>query len=76
MSAQRASQKTVRPHGFGWMPDLPDQRDYRFGAIYKIPAKLPASVDLRSLCSPVEDQGTRHCTANALPGHWNFRVQG
>ncbi len=73
MSAQRTSQKTVRLHGYGWMPDLPDQRDYKFGVIYKIPAKLPASVDLRSQCSPVEDQGQLgSCTANALAGALEF----
>jgi C1A family cysteine protease len=73
MSAQRTSHKTVRPHGYGWTPDLPDQRDYLFGAIYKIPAKLPASVDLRSQCPPVEDQGNLgSCTANALAGALEF----
>ncbi len=55
------------------MPDLPDQRDYLFGAIYKIPAKLPASVDLRAQCPPVEDQGNLgSCTANALAGALEF----
>ncbi len=73
MSAQRTSQKAARLHGYGWMPDLPDQRDYLFGAIYKIPAKLPATVDLRSQCAPVEDQGNLgSCTANALAGALEF----
>ncbi len=73
MSAQRTSQKPGRLHGYGWMPDLPDQRDYLFGAIYKIPAKLPASVDLRAQCPPVEDQGNLgSCTANALAGALEF----
>src|SRR5512136_1829682 len=73
MSAQRMSQKTVRSHGYGWVPDLPDQRDYKFGVLYKIPAKLPAAIDLRSQCSPVEDQGNLgSCTANALAGALEF----
>ncbi len=73
MSAQRTSQKTGRLHGYGWMPDLPDQRDYMFSAVYKIPAKLPASVDLRAQCPPVEDQGKLgSCTANALAGALEF----
>ncbi len=58
MPVQRTTQGVVRlSGGYGWMPDLPDQRDYKFSAVYKIPAKLPASVDLRSQCPPVEDQG-------------------
>ncbi len=73
MAAQRTSQKTVRSHGYGWTPDLPDQRDYLFGALYKIPAKVPAAVDLRSQCPPVEDQGNLgSCTANALAGALEF----
>jgi C1A family cysteine protease len=73
MTVQRTAQTVVRLRGYGWVPDLPDQRDYKFGAIYKIPAKLPASVDLRSQCSPVEDQGELgSCTANALAGALEF----
>ena len=52
---------------YGWIPDVPDQRDYPFKLA--APVKLPSSVDLRSLCSPVEDQGNLgSCTANALVG--------
>jgi C1A family cysteine protease len=39
-------------------------------------AVLPSSVDLRSLCSPVEDQGQLgSCTANALAGALEFLEQ-
>ncbi len=76
MSAQRTSRKTsqaFRPRGFGWVPDLPDQRDYLFGVAYRVPARLPTSVDLRPQCSPVEDQGNLgSCTANALAGALEF----
>ena len=54
---------------YGWIPDLPDQRDILYGAMRRIPKKLPGKVDLRADCSPVEDQGQLgSCTANALVG--------
>lgn len=55
--------------GYGWVPDLPDQRDHFYAAVYRVPARLPSSVDLRKFCSPVEDQGQiGSCTGNALLG--------
>jgi len=63
----------TRKHGLGWVPDLPDQRDYLFAAAYRVPRRLPSAVDLRPLCSPVEDQGALgSCTANALAGALEF----
>jgi C1A family cysteine protease len=54
---------------YGWQPDLPDHRDIRYGAVYRVPAKLPSKVDLRPLCPAVEDQGELGaCTAHALTG--------
>jgi C1A family cysteine protease len=50
---------------YGWIPDLPDARDH----VYKVakPIALPPSMDLRSHCPPVIDQGQLgSCTANAL----------
>jgi len=59
--------------GYGWVPDLPDHRDFMYGALRKIPAKLPSSVDLRPMCSKVEDQGELgSCTGNALAGVLEF----
>ena len=63
----------------GWIPDYPDFRDYTdktrevksiLGSAGPVKAKgLPASVDLRSWCSPVEDQGALgSCTAQAGVG--------
>jgi C1A family cysteine protease len=62
----------------GWRPDLPDFRDLypESEPIKKVLAKshplkavakaLPASVNLRAWCSPIEDQGDLgSCTANA-----------
>ena len=58
---------------YGWHPDLPDQRDYLFSAVYGTAAQLPASVDLRPKCPPVENQGQLgSCTANALVGALEF----
>jgi C1A family cysteine protease len=54
---------------YGWKPDIPDQRDMMYGALYRIPPTLPAHVDLRPECPPVEDQGQLgSCTAHALTG--------
>jgi C1A family cysteine protease len=54
---------------YGWIPDLPDHRDILYGAVHRIPKKLPGKVDLRASCSPVENQGRLgSCTANALVG--------
>jgi C1A family cysteine protease len=58
---------------FGWVPDVPDQRDFLLKSVLKVPAKLPASVDLSKGCSKVEDQGELgSCTANALAGALEF----
>ena len=65
--------------GMGWIPDHPDIRDYTetkeevrrvWGPRKTLKEKeLPASVDLREWCSPVEDQGQLgSCTANAGVG--------
>ncbi|MFB3890066.1 MAG: C1 family peptidase [Candidatus Bathyarchaeia archaeon] len=80
-------------YGMGWLPDLPDFRDYTvetdrvpnrlkalgreetvkgmlqtIGVAAPVPA-LPASVDLRSWCSPVENQlNLNSCTAHAGVG--------
>jgi C1A family cysteine protease len=58
---------------YGWIPDRPDQRDRLYAAIAAPPRRLPAQVDLRAGCSPVEDQGELgSCTANALVGGLEF----
>jgi C1A family cysteine protease len=61
------------PKWYGWLPDLPDYRDYLYSAIAPRLATLPKQVDLRSKCSPVENQGALgSCTANALIGAVEF----
>jgi len=58
---------------YGWVPDRPDQRDRLYAAIAAPPKRLPAKVDLRAGCSPVENQGQLgSCTANALVGNLEF----
>ncbi len=58
---------------YGWLPDLPDHRDFLYAAVARRAIKLPSKVDLRPRCSPVEDQGALgSCTANALAGALEF----
>jgi C1A family cysteine protease len=55
---------------YGWIPDLPDNRDFRFAAP---PVTLPPKVDLRPNCPPVYDQGQLgSCTANAIGAAHQF----
>jgi C1A family cysteine protease len=57
----------------GWIPDLPDQRDYRYAAPLERIGTLPPSIDLRSGCPPVYDQGhLGSCTANAIAAAIEF----
>ncbi|MBF0532492.1 MAG: C1 family peptidase [Candidatus Omnitrophica bacterium] len=57
---------------FGWLPDVPDQRDFLYRAI-RPRFRLPSSADLREGCSAVEDQGPLgSCTAQALAGNVEF----
>jgi C1A family cysteine protease len=70
------TENITKVHTFGWIPDLPDFRDYSINIIHKPKDKLirlPTSVDLRNLCSKIEDQGNLgSCTANALVGNLEF----
>ena len=60
-------------HGYGWVPDVPDQRDYLFAVPPEVLGALPASTDLTSQCPPVYDQGQLgSCTANAIAGALEF----
>lgn len=67
--------------GTGWLPPLPDMRDYdnrhpeiiklsrKLGVGSKEEPKLPANADLREWCSPIENQlDLGSCTANAAAG--------
>ncbi len=66
----------IRKAVYGWLPDIPDNRDHMYGAVRKIPAKLPAKTDLRPGCSTVEDQkDLGSCTANALAGALEYLMK-
>ncbi len=67
------AQKTANHNKFfGWVPDVPDQRDFLYRRIKPV-VRLPKVVDLRSHCSVVEDQGRLgSCTANALAGNLEY----
>lgn len=55
--------------GYGWIPDLPDQRDIIYAAPPVFLAALPPSTDLRPSCPAVYNQGQLgSCTANAIGG--------
>ena len=57
---------------YGWVPDVPDQRDYLYSAVRPV-VRLPHKVDLRENCSSVEDQkNLGSCTAQALAGNLEF----
>jgi C1A family cysteine protease len=60
---------------FGWIPDLPDQRDIPYLAPRAILRKLPAKIDLRPNCPPVYNQGELgSCTANAIGAAFEFEL--
>ena len=76
------SPETGETLGTGWLPPLPDFRDYTEDAEEiatmarelgvpptKAASSLPDKVDLRKWCSPVENQGTLgSCTAHSAIG--------
>ena len=65
---------TPKNHGLGWLPDLPDQRDFVFDSPSVLGvAPLLEQVDLRSECPPIYNQGRLgSCTANALAAVFDF----
>jgi C1A family cysteine protease len=72
-SITRTKSKTVQKNRYGWVPDVPDQRDLLYGAVRPVPLALPPHVDLRPTCSLVENQGNLgSCTGNALAGAIEF----
>lgn len=66
--------------GMGWLPDYPDFRDYTEEhekinevlaptRVIKAGVKIPASIDLRTWCSPIDNQlSLGSCTAHAGVG--------
>ena len=72
-ASRRAAAHTSPNRGYGWIPDLPDQRDHLYSAPIPFLVALPAKADLRAQCPPVYDQGQLgSCTANAIGGAIEF----
>lgn len=82
--------KSIHGRGLGWHSDLPDFRDHtpatptvakvlgKSAPLKKANAttKLPAKVDLRQYCSPIEDQGQLNsCTAHAGTAMYEYFEQ-
>lgn len=58
---------------YGWVRDLPDQRDHLYAAPAEFLLKLPPNVDLRPQCPAIYDQGQLgSCTANAIAAALEF----
>src|SRR5215475_8266220 len=74
LSRERALSIRIREtKRFGWIPDIPDQRDYLYAAPPAFLRALPSKVDLRAKCPPVYDQGELgSCTSNAIAGAIEF----
>ena len=66
-----ASRNTRR---YGWLPDLPDQRDHIYAAPPPVLMTLPSQVDLRDGCpKEIYEQGKLgSCTANAIGAAFEF----
>lgn len=67
----------TRSSRYGWIPDLPDQRDFRY-ALKRMPQetvkKLPAKVDLSGapMAAPYDQGDLGSCTANAIGAAFQF----
>jgi C1A family cysteine protease len=72
----KASRGKINPRliqWYGWVPDIPDQRDRMYSAPLQVLKALPSKVDLRPQCPPVYDQGQLgSCTANAIGAALQF----
>jgi C1A family cysteine protease len=67
---------SLRIRRYGWVPDLPDNRDFGYAAPPGILRKLPDKVDFRKECPPVYDQGQLgSCTANAIGAAFEFGLR-
>jgi C1A family cysteine protease/nucleoside phosphorylase len=67
--------QSASPHGgYGWVHDLPDARDFLYAAPMSVFAKgLPTSIDLRSKCPPIYNQGQLGCcTGNGIAAAVEF----
>jgi len=72
--AKLAIRRASRHGGYGWVRDLPDARDFVYAApLIRFPKGLPASIDLRTQCPPIYNQGQLgSCTGNGIAGAIEF----
>lgn len=68
-------------YGLGYIPDLPDHRDWPFAASAQLPPTLPVKVDLRPQTYPrpcYDQQSANSCTGNSTGAMFGFvdRKQG
>ena len=58
----------MKKRKYGWVPDLPDVRDFKYSVCRRgVQPQLPSEVDLRPKCPPVLDQANiGSCTAHAI----------
>ena len=72
-AGRRGPHKPRQIKRFGWIPDIPDQRDHLYAAPTAALGPLPASIDLRPQCPPIYDQGQLgSCTANSIAAAIQF----
>jgi C1A family cysteine protease len=65
--------RTREVQRFGWVPDLPDARDFMYSAPEAVLTKLPTKADLRQKMPKIYDQGELgSCTANAIGAAFEF----
>lgn len=63
----------MRIKRYGWVRDIPDQRDFRYQPPPRLARALPPKVDLRDGFPPCYNQGELgSCTANAISGALQF----
>lgn len=63
----------MRIKRYGWVRDIPDQRDFRYLPPPRIAKALPPKVDLSNGFPPCYNQGALgSCTANAIAGALQF----
>ena len=76
VSRKSASPATPTVHTikkYGWVPDLPDQRDIVYAAPAPFQRSIPPFMDLSRKCPPPYDQGQLgSCTANAIAAAVEF----
>jgi C1A family cysteine protease len=66
-SSRRSHAARTSKRFYGWIPDLPDHRDFYYEPSRKLLRALPSRVDLRPHCPRVFHQGKLHsCTAHAI----------